>query len=378
MIAGGGTGGHLYPGIAIARELVARGHPTASLHFVGARRGLEGRTRATEPFPTTLLPGRGLQRSLRWPSLMANGMALAGELAAVAAAVALFATWRPAVVVSLGGYASLPAVAAALVWRVPLVVVNVDAAPGAANRVAARFACACAVGQRGVELPHTVFTGVPVRAEMAAVERGPAGRAAARERLGIPLTPLVVAVSGGSLGSRRVNEATVQLADLWAGRTDVYIYHVVGRRDWDSFGPRPGDVPRPFYKAVPYEEDMASLYSAADVAVQRAGANTVAELALAGLPSVLVPLPGAPGDHQSANARAMASAGGAVVVPDAELDGERLAQELGDLLAGPGRLAEMGGSAQALATPRATAEVTDVVEQCARKGAGGPGAHAGT
>jgi UDP-N-acetylglucosamine--N-acetylmuramyl-(pentapeptide) pyrophosphoryl-undecaprenol N-acetylglucosamine transferase len=201
------------------------------------------------------------------------------------------------------------------------------------------------------------------------VDRSDAGRRRARQRLGLPLEAVVVAVSGGSLGSLRVNQATAQLAELWADRSDVAIRHVVGRRDWDRFR-APSGLGRAtgalVYQRVPYEEDMAGLYAAADVAVQRAGANTVAELALAGVPSVLVPLPGAPGDHQGANARAMASAGGAVVVPDEQLDGSRLAQELEALMSGPGLLGGMGEAARALGRSDATATVASLVERYAR------------
>jgi UDP-N-acetylglucosamine--N-acetylmuramyl-(pentapeptide) pyrophosphoryl-undecaprenol N-acetylglucosamine transferase len=363
VIAGGGTGGHLYPGVAVARALVERGHAPASLRFVGARRGLEAKTRALDGFPLTLLPGRGLDRQLSPRSLLANMEALAGGLAAVAMAVVSFSKWRPAVVISLGGYASLGCVVAAYLWRVPIVVVNVDAVPGAVNRWAARVAAASAVASPDVALPRAVPTGVPVRAEMLAIDRSPAGRRAARLRLGLPAETKVVAVSGGSLGSRRINRATLELAELWAGRTDVSIRHVVGRRDWqeieDAIVPTDGLT----YQRVEYEEDMVSFYGAADIAVQRAGANTVAELALAGVPAVLVPLPTAPGDHQGANARAMASAGGAVVIPDNELDGRRLARELDALIKDGSLLTSMAGAAQTLARPHAAEELARLVEE---------------
>jgi undecaprenyldiphospho-muramoylpentapeptide beta-N-acetylglucosaminyltransferase len=369
VIAGGGTGGHLYPGLAVARELVERGHDPATLHFVGARRGLEASTGALDGFPSTLLPGRGLRRDLSVRSVRANVEALAGEAVAVCMALRLFATWRPAVVVSLGGYASLPSVVAAVFFRVPIIVVNVDAVPGAVNRLTGRVAAASAIGVPGVHLPRAVFTGCPVRGAMAAVDRSAPARRRAREHLGLPPGAAVIAVSGGSLGSLRINRATAQLAELWRHRADVAIRHVVGRRDWDQFG---GPVPSGglVYQRVPYEEDMAALYAAADVAVHRAGANTVAELALAGVPSVLVPLPTAPGDHQGANARAMESAGGAVVVADDALDGERLARELDALLGDPERLARMGEAAKAIGRPDATAAVATLVEKYARRTSG--------
>ncbi len=352
------------------------GQPQAALHFVGSRRGVEANTRALEGFPVTLLPGRGLSRRLSVRSLADNAGAVAGLLVAVTTAVRRFARWRPAVVVSFGGYASVPCVVAAWLWRAPLIVVNVDAVPGAVNRWASRVAVACAVGAPGVALPRTVVTGVPVRADMARACRSPVERRKARERLGLPAQALVVAVSGGSLGSRRINQATLELARLWAGRQDVAIRHIVGRRDWEEFRSAGGPGGSLVYQRVPYEEDMASLYSAADVAVQRAGANTVAELALAGVPSVLVPLPGSPGDHQGANARAMAGAGGAVVVADGDLDGARLAQELEALFGSPGRLAAMAEAAGSLARPDAAAAVARLVVNSARQRrapVGGPG-----
>ena len=379
VIAGGGTGGHLYPGVAVATALVKRGHDPESLRFVGARRGLEARTRALEGFPLTLLPGRGFVRKVSVRSVPANLEALAGGLAAIAIATVAFSKWRPCVVISLGGYASLGCVVAACVWRVPIVVVNVDAVPGAVNRWAARVAAASAVGSADVGLAGAVFTGVPVRGEMLAIDRGSDGRRTARRRLGLPGERKVVAVSGGSLGSSRINGATLELARLWAGRRDVAIRHVVGRRDWPEFeqaGVPEGDL---IYQRVEYEQDMVSFYGAADVAVQRAGANTVAELALAGVPAVLVPLPRSPGDHQGANARSLAGAGGAVIVPDQELDGARLAQELGTLLADPARLDRMAAAAKGLARPGAAGDVARLVENKARRrvsapsGAGGGG-----
>lgn len=379
VFAGGGTGGHLYPGLAVARELVERGHDPSTLHFVGAKRGLEARTNALSGFPSTFLPGRGLRRSFAAAAARQNAVALLSSAAALVQALSLFRNWRPAVVVSLGGYASFPCVAAAVVTRCPVVVVNVDAVPGAVNRWASRFAVAVATGTPAVGVARAVHTGVPVRPEMSRVDRSPEGRAAARRALGLDAAGSVVAVSGGSLGARSLNEATWGLAHLWAQRADVSIYHVVGRRDWelarDWRRVTDGELR---YVAVAYEEQMASLYAAADVAVQRAGANTVAELEIAGVPSVLVPLPGSPGDHQAANARALAAVGAAVVVPDHELSPGRLAEELDRLLESPGRLESMGRAAGSLARPGAAGAVADIVEQYARRLRPEQGARAGT
>ena len=186
VIAGGGTGGHLYPGIAVAEALLDHGHDRATLRFVGARRGLEARTPALEGYRVTLLPGRGLVRELSVSGLVANLEALAGAMAAVVMAVVNFSRWRPAVVISLGGYASFACVVAACVWRVPVIVVSLDAVPGKVNRLAAQVAAACAVVSPEVRLRRAVPTGVPVRAVMVGIERGPLEREAARRASGYP------------------------------------------------------------------------------------------------------------------------------------------------------------------------------------------------
>ena len=360
LIAGGGTGGHVLPALAIAQALVARGHHADSIHFVGSSRGLEARLVPQAGFRITLLPGRGIARRLT----PANIGAVFGLVRAVFKAIALVRQMRPRVVVSVGGYASVPAVVGAIVGKVPLVLHEQNAVPGLANRLAARFAKACAISVPGTPLPNAEITGNPVRAAVAEADRSYSGKARARERLGIPHARRVVGVFGGSLGARRVNEAVRGLAELWSDRADVAVRHVVGSRDWPSFTAPPTEAL--LYEAVEYEDDMPLFYAGADVVVCRAGATTVAELAAAGVPSVLVPLPGAPGDHQTANARALAERAAAVLVPDAECTPERLAAELEPLLADAARLDAMARAASALARPDAAERVALLVERHAR------------
>ena len=373
VIAGGGTGGHVVPAVAIARALVDRGHPAPSIHFVGSRRGMEGRLVPAAGFPITVLPGRGLVRGVA----LANLAAVAGTVVAVIRAVALLGRLRPSVVVSVGGYASVPCTVAATLWRIPLVVAEQNAVPGAANRLAARVAVAAATSFPGTALPRATVTGNPVRDEVLAVDRSPAGRAAARAGLGLPAEGAVIAVVTGSLGSRRVNRSVVELAERWADRSGVAIHHVIGERDWPELGavgalrPGPQTGERPghgglIYHKVRFEERMDLVYASADVAVGRAGATSVAELAVVGLPAVLVPLPGAPGDHQTRNARNMEAAGAAVVVPDSECDAQRLGAELDSLLGDPAALARMGESARRVARPAAAAAVATLVEEHSR------------
>jgi UDP-N-acetylglucosamine--N-acetylmuramyl-(pentapeptide) pyrophosphoryl-undecaprenol N-acetylglucosamine transferase len=364
VIAGGGTAGHVVPAIAVGQALVARGRPAESILFVGSRRGIEGRLVPDAGFSVTLLPGRGIARRLTLDNLGA----VAGLLTAMVKGVVLVGRTRPAVVITVGGYASVPAALAAVVWRIPLVVAEQNAVPGLANRLASRFAAACAVSFPGTPLPRAVVTGNPVRPEILAIDRSARSRAAARAALGLPSDSQVVAAAGGSLGARRINQAVLGVARNWADRPGLAIRHVVGERDFETLtqsAPRtcPGCL---VYQQVPFERHMELLLAAADVAVQRAGASTVSELTIAGLPAILVPLPGAPGDHQTVNANRLAAAGAAVVVPDAELDACRLAQELDRLLRDDQARAAMAAAARRLARPDAAAEVAALAEEHAR------------
>ncbi len=373
LVAGGGTAGHLQPALAIAEALVARGHDRRSIEFVGSRRGQDRAALVGRGFPFTLLPGRGIVRSLHPRHIVGNGVALVELGIAAARAVALAVRTRPRVVVSVGGYASVPAALAAVVLGVPLVLVNVDAVPGAANRLFGRFARASAVGWADAGLPRSVVTGTPVRPEIAAVGRGRTDRERARRQLGLPAGRPTVAVFGGSLGARRINQAVAGLVDRWADRPDRSIYHIVGRRDWPAGAARPSGCREPapggpglILVQVPYEERMATVYAAADLMVCRAGAMTVAELAAAGVPSILVPLPGAPGDHQTANARVLEQAGAAVLLADADCGADRLATVADGLLADPAGLEAMGRAARSLGRPDAAAAGAGVVEANAR------------
>jgi UDP-N-acetylglucosamine--N-acetylmuramyl-(pentapeptide) pyrophosphoryl-undecaprenol N-acetylglucosamine transferase len=371
VIAGGGTGGHVLPAVAIGQALVADGHPPSTVHFVGARRGMEATLVPEAGFEATLLPGRGIKRRLS----LDNVGAVAGIVQAIFQAWRVVRRLRPAVVVSVGGYASVACTLAAVGQRVPIIVAEQNAVPGLANRLAGRFARACAVSFPGTPLPRAVVTGNPVRTQMQHVDRTPAGRAAARAALHLPVDARVLAVAGGSLGARRINDATVALAAAWRDREGTAIRHVVGRRDHDEvraaalaagLDPDGGSTGGLVYQVVAFEHRMDLVYAAADLTVQRSGAGTCFELAAAGLAAVLVPLPGAPGDHQGFNARQLASAGGAVVLDDAEVSGPRLAEVVEPLLADPERLEEMGRGARTLARPDAAAAVAALAEAHAR------------
>lgn len=370
MITGGGTGGHVLPALAIATALVERGHDPASIVLVGSRRGLDASLAGMEGFERVLLPGRGIVRR----ASLSNVTAAAGMASALGRSLVLLRRRRPSVVVSVGGYAGFPCALAAVVERVPLVLANVEAAPGAAHRLLARFALAAAVAFDGSPLPRAVVTGTPVRPAMGRLDRSPAGRLAARGALGLPPAGPVLAVVGGSLGSRRINHAVAAMARQWevaeeTGGHPLGIHHVVGRRDWVDPPARGPEARRPglWYHAVEYEERMAELLTAADLFVGRSGLNTVAELTVAGVPSILIPLPRAPRDHQSANAAALAREGAAVVLADEDCTPAKLSRLVKELLADPVRLEKMAAAAASLGRPDAAGNVAALADLHARR-----------
>ena len=367
VVAGGGTAGHVLPGISIGREIIRRGAPRRAVHFVGTARGVETRLVAEAGFTLTALPGRGLRRRLTPSSVAANAMAAVELARAFLQALVVLRRRKPAVVVGLGGYASAACGVAAALLRVPLVIAEQNAVPGLANRFLSRLAAGAATAFESTDLAGATWTGNPVRSEVIAVDRA-ADRPAARAALGVDDGRRMVAVFGGSLGARTINEAVAGALDLWRERGSLHIRHIAGRRDYDDLSGRMSAEPARAldYDLVAYEDDMAAVYAAADLVVSRAGATTVAELAAVGMPAVLVPLPGAPGDHQTANARRLAAAGGAVLVSDGELDATRLVAEVDALLEDQDRLDSMAGAARLLARPEAAGAVVDLMESCAR------------
>ncbi len=332
VITAGGTAGHTNPGIAVGQALVALGLEPDEVRFVGGRRGNERTLVPAAGFGIDLLAGRGIQRRLTPANISA---ALAVSLAAV-------------------------------VLRVPVIVTEQNARASAVNRFIGRFARACALPFPDTDLPKGTLTGNPtLPAVVNAVVSGDV--ASAREVFDLPLERVVVAVWSGSLGATRVNEVVRGLAERWADRTDVALRHVVGRRDWERFATPPEAVAAGslVYQLVEYEDRMPTLLVAADVAVCRAGASTVAELCIAGLPAVLVPLPHAPRDHQRANTAELVAAGGAVVVSDGELTVDRLEAELGPLVADRGRRRKMARAAETVARPEAAERVARLLLEAA-------------
>ena len=341
IIAGGGTAGHVVPGLAIASELVARGVPPEQVHYVGSARGIETRLVPEAGFPLTVLPGRGIQRRLT----LENVRSVFGLLAAIVAGIRLVRRLRPAVVVGLGGYASVPCVIGAVLWRVPIVVAEQNAVPGAANRLAGRFAKACAVSFEGVDLPNAIWTGNPVRPEVRALATpDPDRRAGARRALGVPDDHVFFAIFGGSLGARRINHAAADAAPRWSDRVAMTIRHVSGTRDHAAIVERldlPADAAFT-HQLIEYEDDMPTVYAAADFVVCRAGASRSPKWLSPVFPACSSPAGRTrrSPDRQRPRTRRRRCCG---ACRDGELDADRFAAEVDRLVDDPDRGVDGGG-----------------------------------
>src|SRR5262245_16631717 len=346
LLAGGGTGGHVFPALAVAEELRARGWRVS---FTGAAGGLEERLVGERGLPFHPLPARPLVG--RGP--LAQARALATLARSSAAAAKLIRGIGANVVVGTGGYVSAPAVLGARLARRPVLLLEPNGRAGVANRWLSRWATAAAVGYRetiaDLKCPCWV-TGVPVRPAFFAV---PAELP--------PLAAPRLLVLGGSQGAQQINRAMPEAAArLIAKLPALSILHQAGARNleetraaYESAG-----VGAPHVEVVPFLDDVAGAMAASHLLVSRAGAITVAEICAAGRPSVLVPLAIAKG-HQVDNARLLAEAGGAEMIRSDHFTAERAAERLAALLADGGRLAAMGRAARALARPRAVPEIAD-------------------
>jgi UDP-N-acetylglucosamine--N-acetylmuramyl-(pentapeptide) pyrophosphoryl-undecaprenol N-acetylglucosamine transferase len=363
LVAAGGSGGHVFPGLALARTIV-RHDPEATVRFAGTSRGLETRVVPEAGFALDLLPILPLSRRLARETLLAPFAAVNGTFAARR----LLREHHFDVVCGMGGYVTLPVAVAARLEGVPVVLHEQNAVPGIANRLAARVASriALGVGPAADAFPpdRTTVVGNPVRPELARLDRA-ALHDEAVAAFGLDPERRTLFVFGGSQGARHVNQAVVAATAHWPDPAAVQVLHACGRRDeadvraaWAEADP---DGRGLLVKVVPFVDRMDLAYAAADLAMTRAGAITVAELTATGTPAVMVPLPHATADHQAANARAVAAGGGAVVVDDAALDGPAVVAAAAPLLSDPERLAAMAAAMLAQAHPAAAEELAALV-----------------
>ena len=365
LIAGGGTGGHLYPGIALARELQRR-DPSVQVTFVGTAQGIEARVVPREGFELDLIRVAGLKGKSRADRLRGVGLLPA----AAADAWRVISQRRPEVVVGVGGFASGPVLALASLRGYPTMLLEQNALPGLTNRLLARFVRAAAVNFEDAlsYFPRTGFVaGNPVRPEFfpaqneeANEQTSPFDSTDAASSGG--LAQGRVLIFGGSQGAHAINVAMVEAASrLAATGVQLAITHQTGERDLDvvrTAYDRAGLTAR--VEAYIFEIDREM--KAADLIVCRAGATTLAELAASGRPAILVPLPTATDDHQRKNADVLGRAGAGLVIEERELSGNRLADAIATLIADPARRQQMSAAVRKLARPDAAARIADRVE----------------
>lgn len=361
LFAGGGTGGHLYPALALASALEAE-RPGLEVHFVGALRGVEARVLPAVGRPHTLLRLEPLRRSRPW-----ENWRLVPSMASTARGLSrLFDRFRPDLVVGTGGYASGPAGAWALLHGVPLAVQEQNSYPGLTTRLLSRWARQVHLGfPEAAEFlspgPRTEVCalGNPIRPPDPMLDR-----IACRREFGLDADGVVVLVVGGSQGARALNEAMVGAlqrvaAGEFPGRPEgLQLLWATGPRHLESIEARLADLGVDgWVRTTGYIEEMPKALAAADLAVSRAGAMATAELLAWGIPALLVPLPTAAADHQTHNARSLAEAGAAVWVKESELTPERLWSELGMLAGDDERRGEMAERARERARPDAAREI---------------------
>jgi UDP-N-acetylglucosamine--N-acetylmuramyl-(pentapeptide) pyrophosphoryl-undecaprenol N-acetylglucosamine transferase len=350
LIAGGGTGGHVIPALAIAREL--RDAHGAKVRFVGTARGFETKLVPEAGFPLELIRVGQLKNV----SVATKLRTMADLPLGVLRCVGLLRSFKPDVVVGVGGYASGPAMMAAILLRLPTLAFEPNAVPGLANRLVGKMVSAAAVNFEETRkyFHHARVTGTPVRAEFFALGEKPAG---SRKRL---------LAFGASQGARVFNEMLPKImARLLEEFPELEVVHQTGARHgvstnetYERIGIRSERL-----TVTPYLDDMASQFGAADLILCRSGASTMAELAAAGKASLLVPFPQAADDHQRKNADAFVAAGAAELIVETELTPEGLLEELRELLSEDARREEMGERARGLAHPDAVREIGAMVAE---------------
>ncbi len=348
-MAGGGTGGHVLPALAVARELRARGQ---QVRFVGVERGMEARLVPAADFPIEWIEIGGLNR-VGFRQTLAT---LAELPFGIWQAARILDRAAPAAVFSTGGYVAGPVLLAAVWKRIPIVILEPNAIPGFTHRHLARFVTRALVSfseaERWFPDGRAEVTGLPIREEFFAVPPKPRNSA------------ITVLITGGSQGSRTLNRAVEESWPLWK-KNNVRLIHQTGSRMYPELAPKfresgvPGEI-------AEFIADMPGAFAAADIVVSRAGMGALSELAAAGKPSILVPLPGASDQHQLKNAQAFEKAGAARLVLDAQMTGARLVEEVTRLAGTAGWLEKMSAAARAFAKPGAARRAADVLESIAR------------
>ena len=368
VITGGGTSGHVIPAIAIAELLVDAGHDMSTLHYVGSNRGAEVSMIPAIGLAHTFLSVDGLQRGFTLSKVKRNVLMVPTMLSALAAAKTLLKQLKPQVVISVGGYASIPTCRAARSLGIPVVTCSYDRRPGLATSLQSRYAAVSAVAYAPSKLRNAEVTGAPVRRNLRTADAH-ALRNSARESLGISANARVAVVMGGSLGSAVLNSATEHLVQSLRSTEHTCVIHIAGERFMNSV-----QLPVTMhhgngslsYTRIAYSNDMLTMYAAADVVVCRAGASTIAELSTVGVCAVIVPWKDAAENHQLVNAKWLTDRGGAVLLEEDALTAHEFSQLVTELLRDDDRRIAIASRARELGEVHRKSSMAAVIERAAK------------
>lgn len=346
-IVSGGTGGHIYPGIAIAEELKAH-DPRAEIIFIGSAEGLEKELVPKAGFPIKLIRSRALLRKLSYKALSAPFVSAFGFFQALS----LLIKERPQLLLSTGGYASLPVVLAAKLLSIPIYLHEQNVLPGVTNRFYSRWAKKVFLSfEQSKQYLAGIVTGNPVRREILSYDRE-----TSRAKLGYQPDERVVLVVGGSQGARTINRSVAEALPLI--NPGVRIIHVVGHRDYSEVTAKITGRNYSFYKPVEYMYNIGEAIAAADLVVSRAGATAIAEFLTRGLPMILVPFPFSAEGHQDLNAQVVAEAGAGIFIKNSELTPAKFASLVNDWTL---NLTKMKGACRHLARPDAAKDILNAI-----------------
>ena len=361
VITGGGTGGHIYPALAIARGIKDR-YKEAEILYIGTASGLEAELVPKAGFSFSAVTAVGLKRKLSLHNLTVPWQVTKGLMESRRQ----IRNFSPCAVIGTGGYVCGPVVLAAALQKIPTLIHEQNAYPGITNRILSRFA-----GRVAVTFPESVrhfpersevkLTGLPVRPEILTADREKA-----RAKMGLATGTRLILSFGGSQGARSINQAVAGVMSNYCNNRLVHILHVTGPKGYDEFMIAAKSMSMDSYGNIvimPYLYDMPEALAAADLVICRAGAATLAELTVRGLPGILIPYPYASENHQEYNARSLVKHGAAEMILDRDLNGESLSEKVKELMANPVKLMEMSKASKKQGHPRALNDILDCIDK---------------
>ncbi|NLM59027.1 MAG: undecaprenyldiphospho-muramoylpentapeptide beta-N-acetylglucosaminyltransferase [Clostridium sp.] len=362
LISGGGTAGHINPGLAIAKY-IKKMEPDSKILFVGTQKGLESKLVPRENFEIKMIKVRGFQRKLSLDTLVAVKELFQGLFEARK----VIRDFKPDVVIGTGGYVCGPVVFNASRMKIPTLVHEQNAFPGVTNKILSKFVDKVAISFKESTKyfkgrKNVVFTGNPIRSEMLEVSRE-----AARKKLGIPNSEPLVVIFAGSRGAESVNSTVAEMIKKYGTQCGFHLIYATGEAQYKGIIEKIGDLKSKKIQVLPYIYDMANTMAAADLVVCRAGAITISELTALGVPSVMIPSPYVTANHQEHNAKALEQQGAAVVILEKNLNSDILYDQINTLLSDRNILNKMAQHAKKMGITNATEKIYELIKEIVKK-----------